>query len=85
MTQKNISADFRQTLQDATGAIDYNYLNDYMFRAVLQTDQTALKGLVSAVLHLPMDEISSLEIMNPIELGKSIDNKTFILDIRVSL
>ena len=56
-----------------------------MFRAVLQTDLTALKGLVSAVLHLPMDEISSLEIMNPIELGKSIDNKTFILDVRVNL
>ena len=85
MSKKNIHTDFRQTLKEATGTIDYNYLNDYMFRAVLQTDLTALKGLVSAVLHLPMDEISSLEIMNPIELGKSIDNKTFILDIRVSL
>ncbi|MBR1691588.1 MAG: Rpn family recombination-promoting nuclease/putative transposase [Lachnospiraceae bacterium] len=85
MHQKTISADFRQTLKDATGTIDYSYLNDYMFRAVLQTDPTALKGLVSAVLHLPMEQISSLEIMNPIELGKSIDNKTFILDIRVNL
>ena len=85
MSQKTISADSRHSLKDATGAIDYSYLNDYMFRAVLQTDLTALKGLVSAVLHLPMEQISSLEIMNPIELGKSIDSKTFILDIRVNL
>lgn len=44
-----------------------------------------LVGLLSALLHLSPSDIFSAEITNPIELGSTIDAKTFILDIKVSL
>ena len=33
--------------EQATGAIPYNMTNDYMFRAVLQENETVLRGLIS--------------------------------------
>ena len=67
------------------GAIRYPMTNDYMFRAVLQENTYALKGLLCAILGLPEEEIQSIQIMNPIELGKSIDEKTCVLDLKVML
>ena len=71
--------------EQATGAIPYNMTNDYMFRAVLQENETVLRGLISSLLHLKDSDIVSVEITNPIELGRSIDNKEFWLDINVFL
>lgn len=71
--------------EQATGAIPYNMTNDYMFRAVLQENETVLRGLISSLLHLKDSDITSVEITNPIELGRSIDNKEFWLDINVFL
>lgn len=51
--------------QNAHGAIPYGMTNDYMFRAVLQTNNKALRGLVCALLHLPQEEVFSVEITNP--------------------
>ena len=45
--------------QEVTGKIDYTFTNDYMFRAILQTNKLVLKGLVSSLLHLPFDEIQN--------------------------
>ncbi len=42
-----------------------------------------LKDLISALLHLDPADISSVVITNPIELGKTIDEKYFILDIKL--
>lgn len=71
--------------REATGKIDYTLTNDYMFRAILQTNELVLKGLISSLLHLPFDEIKSVEIKNPIKLGETLDNKNFILDIHLLL
>lgn len=60
----------------------YNMTNDYMFRAVLQKNQTVLRGLVGALLHLDPETLE-VEITNPIILGESFSNKDFILDINV--
>ena len=68
-----------------TGVIRYPMTNDYMFRAVLQENTYALKGLLCAILGLPEGEIQSVQIMNPIELGKAIDEKTCVLDLKVML
>ena len=73
------------SIDQATGTIDYGFRNDYMFRAVLQENKNALIGLVSSLLHLNPTDIQSIDIQNPIELGKSIDNKEFILDIAILL
>ena len=69
----------------ATGKITYNFTNDYMFRAILQRNVTVLKGLICSLLHLRPEHITDIIITNPIELGKTIDNKEFILDINVTL
>ena len=69
----------------ATGNIEYGFTNDYMFRAVLQKNKKVLKELICALLHLKHDEVSSVEITNPIILGETITDKDFMLDIHVSL
>ncbi|MDO4274760.1 MAG: Rpn family recombination-promoting nuclease/putative transposase [Eubacteriales bacterium] len=71
--------------QKMCGKIPYGFTNDYMFRAVFQKNERALKGLLSAVLGIPREEIISCEITNPIILGNAIDDKTCILDIRLLL
>lgn len=38
-----------------------------------------------SLLHFERDDIQSIKITNPIQLGKSMDSKDFILDINVSL
>jgi predicted transposase/invertase (TIGR01784 family) len=56
-----------------------------MFRAILQTNKEVLKALICSLLHLRLEEVQTLRITNPIKLGETIDNKTFILDIDISL
>lgn len=73
-------ADFLSTL---SGAIDYPLMNDYMFRSVLQSNKIVLKSLLCSLLHLRPEDIRSVEILNPIELGKAIEDKDFFLDIKV--
>ena len=65
--------------------VPYGMTNDYMFRAVLQKSPDALRGLLSALLHIPEPDIISCQICNPIILGNAIDEKTCILDVRVLL
>ncbi len=72
-------------LEHATGPITIRMTNDYLFRALLQSNNKVLKGLISALIHIPIDQILSVEIRNPIELGKSIDEKDFFLDILMEL
>lgn len=71
--------------RNATGKIDYCMTNDYMFRMVLQSNNNVLKGLISSMMHVLLSDIKSVEIVNPIELGKHIDDKDFILDVKVML
>ena len=67
------------------GRVLYTMKNDYMFRAVLQTNRSVLKGLICSLLHLEPETVSSITIENPIELGKAIDDKDFYLDSKVCL
>ena len=71
--------------QNASGIIPYGMTNDYMFRAVLQSNNKVLRGLICALLHLGEDEIKSVKITNPIILGESVENKEFRLDINLLL
>ena len=65
------------------GAIDYPLMNDYMFRSVMQSNENVLKGLLCSLLHLNPDDVRKVQILNPIELGKKISDKDFILDIKI--
>ena len=71
--------------EQATGSPKYGLTNDYMFRAVFQENPMARKGLIASVLHMNPEEISNVDILNPIEIGEHVDDKDFILDIKVRL
>ena len=73
------------SFMEATGVIQYNMTNDYMFRYILQKNKKVLKGLICSLLHLQPKQIENVEITNPIDLSEDIDGKDFILDINVLL
>lgn len=81
LNTSSIETDF----EEASGEIPFRMTNDYMFRAVFQSSNKALKGLLCSLLHLEESEVSSVKITNPILLGKAIDNKEFHLDIHLLL
>lgn len=68
-----------------SGPLRFRFTNDYLFRATLQTSELALKGLVCALMGLSMEDIHECIIENPIELGKNIDEKTCVLDVKILL
>ena len=70
-------------LDSATGPVTIPMHNDYLFRALLQRNNRVLKGLICSLLHLNDKQIRTVSITNPIELGETIDNKTFFLDVKV--
>lgn len=74
-----------ELLKNAEGPIQYGLTNDYMFRAVFQESGESLTYLLSALLNIPAEEILSCEVMNPIVLGETMDDKTCVLDIKVNL
>lgn len=69
----------------AAGPVPIRMTNDYLFRALLQRSNPTLKGLICSLLHLHDEEVISVDILNPIELGTPVDAKTFFLDVKVSL
>ena len=74
-----------EALKKATDTILYTFLNDYMFRVILQKHKNVLRSVVCACLKLKAEEVQDIVVQNPIELGKAIDDKTFIWDIHVLL
>ena len=81
----NLRSNSTQPLDNLTGPVRYGLTNDYMFRAVFQNSEEALRHLLSALLDIPYEDILSCEIRNPIVLGETIDVKTCVLDIRLLL
>lgn len=69
----------------ATGSIPYGMTNDYMFRAVLQSNNKVLRGIICSLLHLSEQKVVSVEITNPVILGEAVTDKEFRLDINVVL
>lgn len=69
----------------ATGKIDYNMTNNYMFRYILQENQKVLKGLICVLLHLNPTTVKSVIVQNPIDLSGDVSGKEFILDIKIML
>ena len=74
-----------EALKKATDTILYTFLNDYMFRVILQKHKNVLRSVVCACLKLKAEEVQDIVVQNPIELGEAIDDKTFIWDIHVLL
>lgn len=67
------------------GTVEYGFTNDYMFRAVLQKNPIVLTEIVRVLLKIPKSKTVACEILNPIILGKTLENKDCILDVLVSV
>ena len=80
-----ISDSVSHSFRNATGPIDYGFVNDYMFRTILQENERVLRGLICSLLHLRAEDILSIEIKNPILPGDTFDAKEFILDVEITL
>lgn len=72
-------------LEEASGTLPIPMSNDYLFRALMQRNRKVLKALICSLLHLEPAAVTNVTILNPIELGEDIDDKTYILDIKVEI
>lgn len=75
----------QNTSEKETGKLRFTLKNDYLFKAVLQENRKALKELLAVLLHKKVSEIKDVRLENPIIPGETIDEKTVILDIRITL
>ena len=73
------------TFTTATGSVPYTLMNDYLFHAVFLDNHKALKHLICSLLHLRYEDIISLIITSPIDIGRHILDKEIILDIKLIL
>ncbi len=86
--RKEIIMEKKEMMSDVnamSGPVGVRMTNDYLFRALLQRNNKVLKGLICSLLHLKPEQVQTVKITNPIELGKEISDKIFILDIKVLL
>lgn len=70
---------------DASEPIGYTLKNNYLFIALMNDSEYALKMLVCALLGYQKSDIQKLTIRNPIQVGKAIERKGFILDVALLL
>lgn len=68
-----------------TGKLPYTLTNDYFFKAFLQRNENALRGILCAMLSMNPEEITSLLVTNPISEGDTVDDKNVILDVKVEV
>ncbi len=71
------------TLVEATGKIDFPLTDDLVFHYTMQQSKNALKGLVSSLKAIPLENIVDVVVENPISLNA--DSKTTIMDLLVTL
>lgn len=70
---------------DANEPIGYTLKNNYLFIALMNDSEYALKKLVCSLLGYPQSDIKKLTIRNPIQVGKAIERKGFVLDVALLL
>ncbi len=68
-----------------TGQLRFGLTNDYLFRALMQSEKEVLRSVVAAVLRRKPEEILTVDILNPIIMGESMDDKSYVLDLRVTV
>ncbi len=71
--------------QSMHGEMQYTLMNDFLAKYTLQNDLYALAGLLSALLDLDLNEITNINILNPVELNEAIDDKKCILDVKLEM
>lgn len=69
--------------KEKNGALGFKMCNDYLFRMLLQEDPDTLKAIIASFMHVSIDEIEQVTVINPIVPGESVDDKEIRLDINV--
>ena len=69
---------------DASEPIGYTLKNNYLFIALMNDSEYALKMLVCALLGYQKSDIQKLTIRNPIQVGKAIERKGFVAMITLT-
>lgn len=72
-------------LSERSGNLPFTLTNDYMFKAVFQTDNSALRALLCSLLDLTDEDILTIVITNALVLGATIESKDTILDLHLIL
>ena len=76
---------FTQQLESLKGPIQFTLLNDAVFHiAMNRSPMISLRGLLSDLMEIPFDEITNVEILNPIMQENAL-TKESILDVRVEI
>lgn len=70
-------------LANAAGPVEFSMTNDFLFKTFLQSNNKALKGLIAALLHMPAEQIRSVEVIPARDEGDSLTDKTLIMDLLV--
>ena len=65
--------------------IGYTLKNNYLFIALMNDSEYALKMLVCSLLGYKQSDIKDITIRNPIQVGQAIERKGFILDVALLL
>ena len=73
------------TIDHLTGPLPFRMTNDVLLHLLFETNSTALRGLICSLLNLKDSDIHSIEVKNPIEFGKTVFSKGFILDLKLLL
>ena len=82
--RRNVRNDLIQMLADSNQDLNVSLINDFAFKHVFH-NKKALKGLLSALLDIPPEEIVDLELLDTFQPGSYKQDKTGILDIKVHL
>ena len=73
------------SIDHLTGPLPFRMTNDILFHLLFEASNTALRGLVCSLLKLQDSDIHSIEVINPIEFGKTVFAKGFVLDLKLLL
>ncbi len=69
-----------------SGAIPIRMTSDLLFHYLLQDEKTnILEGIISSYLDIPINDIKSVNVRNPISYGDDITSKQMVLDIVAEL
>ncbi len=86
MTKKNTSTKTNTSPEDwhkLKGKIPFRMTNDYLFRALMQENNSVLSAFIASLLGWKKADITSATIENPIMLGSIMEQKDFVLDVNV--
>lgn len=63
----------------------YSLRNDLLFHMVFSKNEKARKGLIAAMLDIPVTDIVKAEVTNPMQYSECINSKLTVLDLKVHL